>query len=317
MKKILVTGAAGFIGSHLCERLLLMNNVQVSGIDGFVNPALNSIKQGNLRNLTASPRFCFYQEDLRRADLSGMLQGVEAVYHLAAIPGVRTSWGKDFLKYVDHNITATQILLEAVRKTTLKKFVYISTSSVYGEKTGKVCEDSVPTPLSPYGVTKLTGENLCRVYQQSYGVPVVILRYFTVYGPRQRPDMAFDRFIRGILRQEPIVIFGDGKQTRDFTFIDDCIEATVAALDAAGIIGETINIGGKERASILEVIALMESLLGVKANMDFREPLKGEARHTWADISKAQKLLNYNPAISLKTGLEQQIKSINLSGGYF
>jgi len=305
--KILVTGAAGFIGSHLCERLLLNNDCEVIGLDGLINPSLNQTKQRNLSLLLPNPRFQFHQVDLRQADLKRILTGVKVVYHLAGLPGVRTCWGTDFAAYVEHNILATQILLEAVRDCRLEKFVYISTSSVYGEKIGRVAEDSIPTPLSPYGVSKLTGEYLCKVYQASYGIPVVILRYFTVYGPRQRTDMAFQRFITGILQHEPIQIYGDGQQTRDFTFIGDCVTGTAAVLQATGVIGETINIGGRERASIMEVIALIEDLLHEKAILEFREGLKGEPRDTWADIGKAQSLLNYNPDYSLQTGLEQQI----------
>lgn len=305
--KICVTGAAGFIGSHLCERLLQIKDVEIIGIDGFINPDLNQTKQRNLRLLLPNPRFQFHQVDLRQADLKRLLEDVQVVYHLAAMPGVRTSWGTDFKTYADHNILATQILLEAVRECSLKKFIYVSTSSVYGEKVGKVTEDSIPVPLSPYGVSKLTGEYLCKVYQVSYGIPLVILRYFTVYGPRQRSDMAFYRFIDGILHRQPIPIYGDGKQTRDFTFIEDCVEGTTAVLQAEGVIGETINIGGRERASILEVIALIENHLNEKATLEFMEKSKGDPRNTWADISKAQTLLKYNPERFLKTGLKQQI----------
>ncbi|WP_407307068.1 NAD-dependent epimerase/dehydratase family protein [Desulfosporosinus sp. SB140] len=310
--KILVTGAAGFIGSQLCERLLQMDGIDVIGIDGLINPTLNQTKQRNLRVLLQNPRFQLYQSDLREADLEKLLDGVQVVYHLAAMPGVRTSWGPDFQAYVEHNIIATQKLLEAARKSLLQKFIYISTSSVYGEKVGKVTENVTPAPLSPYGVSKLTGEYLCKVYQASYGIPIVILRYFTVYGPRQRSDMAFHRFIKGILHHEPIKIFGDGNQTRDFTFIGDCIAGTTAALHADGLIGETINIGGRERASILEVISIIEDLLCEKAILEFSEQLKGEPRDTCADITKAQTLLKYNPATTLKEGLEQQINDIRL-----
>ena len=308
--KILVTGAAGFIGSHLCERLLEINEIEVIGIDGFINPSLNQTKLRNLRLLLTNPRFQFHQVDLRQADLKRLLEDVQVVYHLAAMPGVRRSWGTDFQVYVDHNIVATQLLLEAVRELPLTKFIYISTSSVYGEKVGKVAEASMPAPLSPYGVSKLTGEYLCKVYQVSYGIPIVILRYFTLFGPRQRADMAFHRFIKGILQRESIRIYGDGLQTRDFTFIKDCVEATVAALDAEGVIGEIINIGGRQRASILEVISILEYLLNKKATLEFMDRLKGDPLNTWADISKARMLLNYNPVCSLKTGLEQQIMDI-------
>lgn len=304
---ICVTGAAGFIGSQLCERLLQIKDVEVIGIDGLIDHDLIQTKQRNLKFLLPNPRFQFHHVDLRRADLKKLLEDVQVVYHLAALPGVRTSWGNHFQAYVDHNILATQILLEAVRELSLEKFIYVSTSSVYGEKVGQVAEDAIPTPLSPYGISKLTGEYLCKVYQANYGIPIVILRYFTVYGPRQRSDMAFYRFIDGILRRQPIQIYGDGLQTRDFTFVKDCVEGTIAVLQADGVIGETINIGGKERASILEVIALLEDLLNEKATLEFREKSKGDPRNTWADIAKAQDLLNYNPISSLKKGLEHQI----------
>lgn len=308
--KILVTGAAGFIGSHLCERLLEKSEIEVIGIDGFINPSLNLTKLRNLRLLLTNPRFQFHQVDLRQADLKRILEGVQVVYHLAAMPGVRACWETDFQGYVDHNIVATQLLLEAVRERPLTKFIYISTSSVYGEKVGKVAEASRPTPLSPYGVSKLTGEYLCKVYQASYGIPIVILRYFTLFGPRQRADMAVHRFIKGILQRELIQIYGDGLQTRDFTFIKDCVEATVTVLDAEGVIGEIINIGGRERASLLEVISILEYLLNKKATLEFMDRLKGDQLNTWADISKARTLLNYNPVCSLKIGLEQQILDI-------
>lgn len=304
--RILVTGAAGFIGSHLCERLL-QTGVEVIGIDGFINPALTAVKQRNLRELLPNPHFQFHQLDIQKADLVKLLADVQVVYHLAGLPGVRTCWGEDFKTYVEHNILATQVLLEAVRECPLHKFIYISTSSIYGERAGKIPENSLPVPLSPYGVSKLTGEYLCKVYHEAYGLPIIILRYFTVYGPRQRADMAFYRFINGIIRHEPLEIYGDGTQTRDFTYISDCVEATAAVWPTDGIVGETINIGGKERASILEVISLMEELLQQKAALRFRGGLKGEPKDTWADITKAQVLLNYNPAYSLKVGLKQQI----------
>lgn len=307
--RILVTGAAGFIGSHLCERLLQLNNTEVVGIDGFINSSLNQTKQRNLKELLLNSRFKFYQVDLHEADLMKILDGVDAVYHLAGMPGVRTSWGTDFKDYVNHNISATQTLLEAVREFPVQKFIYISTSSVYGEKVGKVTEESIPNPLSPYGVSKLTAEHLCRVYQTSYNIPIVILRYFTVYGPRQRSDMAFHRFIKGILNDETLQIYGDGNQTRDFTFVSDCVDGTVAVLQAENVIGETINLGGRERASVLQVIKQLEKIIGKKANLEFNEWLKGEPRNTWADISKAQRLLNYDPVTSLKNGLTRQINN--------
>ncbi|MGM0836807.1 MAG: NAD-dependent epimerase/dehydratase family protein [Bacillota bacterium] len=304
--KILVTGAAGFVGSYLCERLLEEPTYNVTGVDTFIGPTPPSFKRKNIQSLLDHPRFCLIKENLLDTDLEQLLEGVDAIYHLSAIPGVRSSWGDEFAPYMYNNILATQKLLESVKDINIKRFIYISTSSVYGEKVGKVSEESVLNPLSPYGITKLTGEQLCRVYEKSFGLPLVVLRYFTVYGPRQRPDMAFHRFMRQFHTNQPISIFGDGLQTRDFTYIDDCITATKAALTADGVLGETINIGGKERSSILDIISKLEKVTGRKALLSFSGRLKGEPKHTWADISKAERLLEYSPAIPLKEGLEKE-----------
>ncbi|WP_100488062.1 NAD-dependent epimerase/dehydratase family protein [Sporolactobacillus pectinivorans] len=310
--KILVTGAAGFIGSQLCERLLQTGNHHVIGIDGLINE-----KKIRLRNLTHlieydESRFQFYPINLLQADLNQLLQDVDVVYHLAGMPGVRSSWGNDFNFYVENNILATQKLLEACRGRSLKKFIYISTSSVYGEKKGRVPESSLPQPLSPYGVSKLTGEYLCKVYYKNEGIPIVILRYFTVYGPRQRPDMAFHRFIRKIMEGQPVPVYGDGKQTRDFTYISDCVEGTASVLEADHVIGETINIGGLERASVLDILSILKDLTGQPVQTVFAGEPKGEPKHTWADTRKAKKLLNYQPKVSLKTGLKHEIADLKL-----
>lgn len=313
---IIVTGAAGFIGSHLCERLLVDESHNVIGIDGFIDPKLKPLKLRNLTSLLEHPRFKFINKNLVTIDWKTTLSNVEIIYHLAAVPGVRSSWGSDFDSYVLNNINVTQRLLEACRGIPIKKFIYISTSSVYGEKAGMVSESSVPTPLSPYGVTKLAGEYLCKVYQKTDQIPITILRYFTVYGPRQRPDMAFHRFIRHILQKKPIPIFGSGTQTRDFTYVADCVEATASVLSAKNIIGETINIGGKERASILEVISIIEDILGKKVAVKFLEKPRGEPMHTWADITKAEQLLQYKPTLPLKIGLKHELDDlINLYTG--
>ena len=308
--KILVTGAAGFIGSSLCERLLEDANVEVVGIDAFVGPTPKTFTSQNLDNLLKHQRFTFLQENLLEVAWEKTLEGIEYVYHLAGMPGVRSSWGEDFQNYVAFNILATQRLLEACRHKPLKKFIYASTSSVYGEKRGKVSEELVPEPLSPYGITKLTGEYLCRVYHKSFRVPIVILRYFTVYGPRQRSDMAFHRFIHAMQQGMPVTIFGDGAQTRDFTYIDDCVAATAAAMNTEGVVGETINIGGKQRASVLDVIALLEQILRQRAKVTFIDRAIGEPKHTWADISKAENLLKYQPAFNLEAGLKNEIDYI-------
>jgi nucleoside-diphosphate-sugar epimerase len=171
---------------------------------------------------------------------------------------------------------------------------------------GKVSEDKKPAPLSPYGITKLTGEHLCQVYSKYFGIPITILRFFTVFGPRQRPDMAFHRFIKQLHDNQVITVFGDGKQTRDFTYISDCVKGVTAVLQNKKAIGETINIGGKERASVLEVLSLLEQLAGKKANIQYSNQVIGEPKHTWADISKAEDILIYSPSTSLKVGLKNE-----------
>lgn len=308
--KILVTGAAGFIGSHLCEILSDNGQYEVIGLDAFRQTDIRNLQQRNLSLLIGKKNFQFIHGNLLQLDLKTLLRDTDAVYHLAGVPGVRTSWGTDFKDYVSNNILATQHLLEAARDLSIKKFIYVSTSSVYGEKVGKVSESDVPTPLSPYGVSKLSGEYLAKVYQTSYDLPLVILRYFTVYGPRQRPDMAFHRFIRNMIRNKPISIYGDGMQTRDFTYVRDCVKATAAVIDSEDSIGRTINIGGKERASVLDVIALLEEIIGKKAMIEFAESPRGEPKHTWADITLAQHLLNYEPKVPLKIGLREQFEDL-------
>ncbi|MCA0172269.1 NAD-dependent epimerase/dehydratase family protein [Bacillus sp. RAR_GA_16] len=307
---ILVTGAGGFIGSHLCMELLQQHpHDTVLGVD-------RNMKTRNT-TLLKNDRFTSIELDLLTCDLSDLIHNVDVIYHLAGIPGVRSSWGKDFETYLLHNALLTQNLLDACKSQSIKKFIYISTSSVYGEKSGSVSEQLRPIPLSPYGITKLTGEHLCRVYHQYYGIPVVILRYFTVYGPRQRTDMAFHRFIKQLLLDQPLTVYGDGHQTRDFTYVKDCVKATAAVCRAQDVIGETINIGGKERASVLEIIQLLEQLMNKKAQVTFTKKAKGEPLQTWADITKAQTLLNYQPQISLKEGLRYEIedlKELYLSG---
>jgi nucleoside-diphosphate-sugar epimerase len=305
--KIVVTGAAGFIGSHLCEFLLKSGIHEVIGIDAYVRDELKIIGNKNIETFQSHPKFTMISSDLLQIDWDKTLEGVDIVYHLAGIPGVRSSWGNNFHHYANTNILATQQLLEACKNTALKKFVYVSTSSVYGETSGRVTEDTSTAPLSPYGISKLTGEHLCRVYWKNDGVPIVILRYFTVYGPRQRSDMAFHRFIKQMIANEPITLIGDGTQSRDFTYISDCIEATAAVATNSSLIGETINIGGKERSSIINVIHILENLTGKQAHIVNIGAMRGEPMHTWADISKAARLLKYDPKISLKEGLAEEL----------
>jgi UDP-glucuronate 4-epimerase len=309
--KILVTGAAGFIGSHLCEYLLQNSQHEVLGIDCFLPFGTPRwIREHNLEDLQNSPNFTFIEADLLHLNLDSLLEGVEIIFHLAGVPGVRSSWGEDFSSYVTNNIVVTQKLLEASRKHPLKRFVYTSTSSVYGEKFGMVSEDASPSPLSPYGVTKLSGEHLCRVFSQNDGLPITILRLFTVYGPRQRPDMAFHRFIKLIICNQPIEIYGDGQQSRDFTFVSDCVEGIAAAGFSEEAAGETINLGGRERATLLTCVSFLEEAFGHKINVRYTGPTYGEPKKTWADITKAQSLLNYNPKVPLKQGLLKEIEDL-------
>lgn len=311
--KILVTGAAGFIGTHLCEHLVQNPQNEVIGIDVFMPAGTPRwIRERNLQSILLFKNFSFFEKDLNQVSWDTLLNGVDIVYHIAGVPGVRTSWGQDFTLYATNNIVATQKLLEACKHQSIKKFIYTSTSSVYGQKDDKVSENATPIPLSPYGVTKLSGEHLCQVYYQNDGLPLTILRLFTVYGPRQRPDMAFHKFIKQTLFNQPIEVYGDGQQTRDFTYISDCVEAIATASIAKGITGETINIGGKERASLLTCLSILEEALGQKLNIHFTGSTYGEPRHTWADISKAQNLLKYNPKVTLKQGLIKEVEDLRI-----
>ncbi len=226
----LVTGAAGFIGSHLAETLVA-RGYRVIGVDAFVDFSPRSMKEANLIDLCQAPTFQFIEADLRTTDLVTLLTGIDYVFHLAAQAGVRTSWGDGFAAYVEHNVLATQRLLEAAQQRGVRRVIYASSSSVYGETpTLPAREDSPPLPISPYGVTKLAAEHLCRLYTIGHELPTISLRYFTVCGPRQRPDMAFHKFIHALLRDEPLPVYGDGEQSRDFTYVGDIVAATLAAM---------------------------------------------------------------------------------------
>lgn len=304
--RCLVTGVAGFVGSHLAERLVALGH-DVVGVDCFTDYYARSIKEGNLANLRASSRLTFIEADLVRMDLGAALDGVEVVYHQAAQAGVRASWGTTFESYTHHNVLATQRLLEAVRHARVRRFVYASSSSVYGDTTDlPMRETSLPRPFSPYGVTKLAAEHLCELYRKNFGVSTVSLRYFTVYGPRQRPDMGFNKFIRSMLRGEPVTVFGSGAQTRDFTFVDDIVSANIAAGDLEGVEG-VYNIGGGSRVTLVDVLETMAELAGVKLEMNRIEEQAGDVQHTEADSSLARERLHYAPKVSLREGLAREI----------
>jgi nucleoside-diphosphate-sugar epimerase len=303
--KALVTGAAGFIGSHLSEALTDAG-ADVVGVDCFTDYYAREIKEGNLAGLRARPRFRFVEAALQTAPLAELLDGVTHVFHLAAQAGVRKSWGADFGAYTSHNIDSTQRLLEAVKGLPLKRFVYASSSSVYGDVAAiPMREDAYLQPLSPYGVTKLAAEHLCHLYFANYGVPTVSLRFFTVYGPRQRPDMAFHRFIRAALEGRPITLYGDGGQTRDFTYIADIVGANMAAGDR-GTPGAVYNIGGGSRVSVLEVLDLVGRLTQRPVQVNREDAQKGDMRDTFADTSRAQADLGFRPRFSLEQGLTEE-----------
>jgi nucleoside-diphosphate-sugar epimerase len=301
----LVTGAAGFIGSHLCRRLV-KDGHSVTGVDCFADFYPRSMKEKNIESLLQEPRFRLVAEDLDRLDLREILQGQQVVFHLAAQAGVRSSWGQNFSIYTRNNIQVTQKLLEAAREVTPQRIVYASTSSVYGLTTVLPMAETAPLhPVSPYGVTKLAAEQLCFLYHANFGLPSVSLRFFTVYGPGQRPDMAFHRFFKAIGEDREIPVFGDGRQTRDFTYIDDIVEANIAAMKL-GRPGETYNIGGGQRETLNDLFPLLEDITSRKVRIVRAERQKGDMADTFADISKARRELGYASRTPLEQGLRAE-----------
>jgi len=305
--KCLVTGAAGFIGSHLCDALLARGD-EVIGVDCFLDTYPQEVKERNLAGARRHRAFACFKADLLTADLDQLLKHVDVVFHLAAQPGVRSSWGESFAGYVENNILATQRLLEAVAKRPVRKFVFASSSSIYGNATElPLREDTIPEPISPYGVTKLAAEHLCQVYHSQWGVPTIALRYFTVYGPRQRPDMAFHQWIRALLSGETVTIFGDGKQTRDFTFVADIVRANLLAAGCSES-GVVANIAGGSRVTVLETVRLLEQITGAPGRVSFTESAKGDVRDTWADTTRAKEVLGFSPQVDLATGLAAEVE---------
>jgi UDP-glucose 4-epimerase len=302
--KAVVTGVAGFIGSHLAENLLAEGH-EVIGVDAFVNFYPRALKERNLESARAHAAFRLVEGAVQDLGLAEVLEGAAQVFHLAAQAGVRSSWGREFALYTEHNVLATQRLLEAALEAGVPRFVYASSSSVYGDAPLPLREDSPCRPLSPYGVTKLAGEHLGRLYERNHGLPVVSLRYFTVYGPRQRPDMAFHRFLRAARDGEPVHVFGDGEQTRDFTFVSDAVAATRAAANS-GRPGRVYNIGGGERVSVNEVLRRIERITGRPAHA-VREPAqKGDVRDTAADTAAAREDLGFRSTVTLEEGLARE-----------
>ena len=305
--KALVTGVAGFIGSTLADRLL-DDGAEVLGIDCFTDYYPRAIKESNLSTLANRDKFRFVEARVQDTDLREALNGCTHVFHLAAQAGVRKSWGRDFAVYTSNNIEATQVLLEACTRVKLDKLVYASSSSVYGDRVSMpMREDALPQPVSPYGVSKLAAEQLCCLYHANYGVPTVSLRYFTVYGPRQRPDMGFHKFLRATLRHEPITLHGDGEQTRDFTFVADAVSAAVAA-GLRGVPGRVYNIGGGSRVSLKQALDVIGRVAGRQPIVTTDSEQKGDMRHTHADTRLARTDLGFAPTVALEEGLAAEYR---------
>jgi nucleoside-diphosphate-sugar epimerase len=304
---VLVTGAAGFIGSHL-SAALLARGARVTGLDCFTDYYSRAIKEANLDVNRGHEAFRFVESTIADADLGALLDGVTHVFHLAAQAGVRKSWGRDFQIYTVNNVDATQILLEACVGRPIEKLVYASSSSVYGDAVAiPMTERALPQPVSPYGVTKLAAEQLCHLYTVNHGVPTASMRYFTVYGPRQRPDMGFHRFIRAALTGQPITLYGDGEQTRDFTFVADAVAATIAA-GGQGRPGAVYNIGGGSRVSINEVLDLVAEATGRTLDIRREPAQKGDMRDTFADTTLAQAELGFAPTTTLADGIKAEAR---------
>ena len=311
--KTLVTGCAGFIGSHLVDKLL-EQGYEVIGIDCFTDYYPREIKEANInlslkkkalpKKYHKNAKFELIEENILNMD---KFPEVDYVFHLAAQAGVRASWGKSFEIYTRNNIEATQKLLEFYKDRAIKKFVYASSSSVYGDTELPMKEDSLLKPVSPYGVTKLAGENLCYLYWKNYSVPTVSLRYFTVYGPKQRPDMAIHKFVKAIFNEDEITVYGDGTQTRDFTFVDDAVEANILAANNDSV-GEVFNVGGGSRISVSDLMKTIEKITGKVAKIKHIENQKGDVKDTLADITKTTKLLKWTPKINIEEGLQRQTK---------
>ena len=303
--KALVTGAAGFIGSHLAERLIEAG-ATVTGIDCFTDYYPRELKERNLTRLRGAPGFKLVESALADADLSTLLNGITHVFHLAAQAGVRKSWGQDFRVYTVNNVEATQTLLDACVGMPIERLLYASSSSVYGDAvTLPMREDARPQPVSPYGVTKLAAEQLCYLYYVNHGVPAVSLRYFTVYGPRQRPDMGFSRFLHAVMRGAAVPQFGDGRQTRDFTFVADAVTATAAAA-THGKPGSVYNIGGGSRVELLDSFELIRRITGRPLRVEQTEAQRGDMRDTYADTTRARADLAFAPTVTLEEGLRAQ-----------
>lgn len=306
---VLVTGGAGFIGSHLADRLL-HDGHRVTVVDCFDPYYAREVKEANLAGIRRHARARVLELDLARDPLEPALEGVEAVAHLAARAGVRASWGTHFAAYLDHNVLGTQRLLEAVRGRPLHAFAYASSASVYGdEATGPVTEEAPTRPFSPYGITKLAGEHLARLYQRHHGVPACALRYFSVYGPRERPDKGIQIFLHAARAGRPVEVHGDGTQRRDFTFVGDIVEATVRALHQPPV-GEAINLGRGHTLPLNTILDTVERVTARRLERRHGPTVAGDVRVTAAVIEKAQRLLGWVPQVSVEEGIRRQWESV-------
>ncbi len=312
---VVVTGAAGFIGSHLSEALCASGH-QVLGLDCITDYYDPAEKRRNLLALALLPGFRFEEIDLRTADLRPLLEGASVIFHQAGQPGVRMSWGSGFSDYCEHNIKATQRLLEAAKAVATPRFVYASSSSVYGNAASyPTRETDLPGPNSPYGVTKLAAEHLCALYTTNWGLATVSLRYFTVYGPRQRPDMAIRRLADAAVTGAPFQLYGDGRQVRDFTFVSDVVSANLAGGFEDVPPGTVVNIAGGSHAVMTDLIDLVGELAGTPVDCQRRPQEAGDVQQTGGAIDRAHQLLGWEPRVSLREGLAAQVewsKSVQL-----
>jgi UDP-glucuronate 4-epimerase len=301
----LVTGCAGFIGSHLVEALRA-RGCAIVGVDAFTDNYARDAKESNLEQCYRHGRFRFFELDLAAAPLEPLFEGVDGVFHLAGRPGVRTSWGSTFATYLRDNLLATQRVFEAAVRQDIR-VVYASSSSVYGDaRAYPLREDAALRPVSPYGVSKVACEALATAYALSCGLDAVGLRYFSVYGPRQRPDMAFSRAVGCLAENRPFEVLGSGRQTRDFTYVGDVVSATLAAMERAPS-GRIYNIGGGCEISLLDSLALCEELAGRRVDLRHTPSAAGDARRTIADAGKARDELGWRPTTTLESGLTVQL----------
>jgi UDP-glucuronate 4-epimerase len=306
-QRVLITGVAGFVGSHLAERLLA-DGCEVVGIDAFTDYYSTTAKRRNLIPAQRSDTFRLIEGDILGLQLDEVLDGVDTVFHLAGQPGVRKSWGKDFSEYVVANVLATQALLEACTRRELRRFMYASSSSVYGNSQSFPAREDGPTgPMSPYGVTKLAGEHMVSLYAKNLGVPTVSLRYHTVYGPRQRPDMAIHRLFEAALHGDPFPLYSAADNVRDFTFVLDVVEATVAAMSSPLVgSGEVINVSGGASVTMTEVIRLVEQISRRPVPVQTHGKQPGDVERTGGDIGVARELLGWKPQTPIEAGLVAQ-----------